>query len=254
MMTHLVGIEIEGPGVQMMLGVDIVGISLALQPGELPPFGRGKRRIEPSTEHIGDFVMLGDMTTELRALEGERGIDIVGVSPFAESAGGVISLQIETGIDRGCRRQTGGVDVVAATSEVVVGVPVVRGQDDGNVSSRFVRRHHPGEGKEASGRFRMQIVEPGSLRTGDELGLMRIGIADLVPLDAGLGVVAVWRDLHHRPGTMLVEDAEIADEFLLQSVAPEGKLIRFDRVNPELRFFTGAYPLWPDVTEQAVGK
>ena len=84
---------------------------------------------------------------------------------------------------------------------------------------------------------------------------MRVGVAVLVPRDAGLGVVAVGRDLHRGPRAVLVEPAEAADELLLAAVAPEARACtarpngRGTRpVSPDRD------PLGPGVAEQAVGE
>ena len=128
-----------------------------------------------------------------------------------------------------------GVDVVAAAAEVVVGVPGdVRGQHR-DPRRGPCRGDDPGEGElVASGRPGVEVVQPGALGGLDVLVEMRVGVAVLVPLDAGLGVVAVGRDLHRRPGPVLVEPAEAADELLLQPVAPQAELVRLDGVDAEL--------------------
>ena len=81
---------------------------------------------------------------------------------------------------------------------------------------------------------------------------VRVGVAVLVPLDAGPGIIAVGRDLHRGPRAMLVEPAEAADELLLDPISPEGELIRFDGMDPELGLLAALDPLGPRITEQAV--
>src|SRR5262249_12447903 len=51
---------------------------------------------------------------------------------------------------------------------------------------------------------------------------------------------------------VVVIPADVADELLGQTVAPEAELVRLDGVHAELDGIAGAAPLWPRVTEQPV--
>src|SRR5207244_1907059 len=88
----------------------------------------------------------------------------------------------------------------------------------------------------------------------DLLQMMRAEVAELVPLHAGLRVIAVGRDLHHGAWPMLVVPAEAAHEFLLPAVTPEFELVLLDGVNAKFRGFAGAHALGPGIPEECVGQ
>ena len=70
--------------------------------------------------------------------------------------------------------------------------------------------------------------------------MMRTQVADLVPRNAGLRVVAVGRDLHHGARAVLVVPAETADELLFPAVAPEFEFVLLDGMNAKFGLFAGA--------------
>ena len=162
-------------------------------------------------------------------------------------------MQIVPGIDRRKRGERIGVDVVAASAEVVVGVPVDVGRQHGDSGHWLGRRDDPGEGEETAGlRGGVEVVETGSFRRLDVLLMGGVGIALPVPLDAGPGVVAVGRDLHGRARTVFVVPADVPDVLLLPAVPVQCELVGFHRVHAEFGFITGADPLGPHVAQQAV--
>src|SRR5579864_5132612 len=83
---------------------------------------------------------------------------------------------------------------------------------------------------------------------------MRACVSVLVPLDAGLRIVAVRADLHGGPRPVLVVPAEIAYEFLLPPVAPEAKFVGLGGMNAEFRPFPGFHPLRPCIAQEAIRK
>ena len=149
-----------------------------------------------------------------------------------------VALQLQAGVDGRRRRQAVGVDVVAAAAEVVVGVPGdVRGQHRHRRRAAAPARRSRGTRTARPRRVRGVEVVQARLRSGAATYclMVRAGVAELVPLDAGLRVVAVGRDLHRGPRAVLVEPAEAADELLLPAVAPQLELVRLDGVDAELR-------------------
>ncbi len=83
---------------------------------------------------------------------------------------------------------------------------------------------------------------------------MGAAVAGFVPVDAGLDVVAIGRDLHHRTWSMLIEPTEHGNELFFESITPEGESVRFMRVHPKLRALARFHPFGPDISEQAIGK
>ena len=75
-----------------------------------------------------------------------------------------------------------------------------------------------------------------------------------VPLDAGLRIVSVGRDLHGGPRAVLVKPADLADELLADAISPEAQVIGLDRVNAELGLLACLQPFGPGVAEQTVGE
>src|SRR5262249_12696486 len=145
-------------------------------------------------------------------------------------------------------RQPVGVDVVAAAAEVVVGVPGDVAGDDGDGGAGRGRRDDPGEGElQPRRRGGGEIVEAAARRGGDVLLVRGADVADAVPGDAGLRVVAVGRDLHGGAGAVLVVPAESADELLVPAVAPQGELVLLDGVDAELALLAGPDTLRPGV-------
>src|SRR5205814_10036411 len=86
----------------------------------------------------------------------------------------------------------------------------------------------------------------------DVLVQVRVGVAVLVPFDAGSGVIAIGRDLHRGPRAVLVEPAQAADVLFFDPVPPETELIRLDRVHSELGLLARLDPLGPGVAEEAI--
>src|SRR5262249_3312918 len=113
----------------------------------------------------------------------------------------------------------------------------------------------PGEGEALAGRRAgVEVVQAAVRRGGDVLLVGGASVADLVPLDAGAGVIAVGRDLHGRSRTVLVVPAEAANQFLAPAVTPQRQLVLLDGVDAELALLAGADALRPGVAEQAVGQ
>src|SRR5215813_14208804 len=100
----------------------------------------------------------------------------------------------------------------------------------------------------------MEIIQSRAFGPFNDLFVVRAEIPDLVPTNAGAGVIAVGRDLHHRPRPVLIVPAKAADEFFRPAVAPQLDLERLDRMDAELGFLPAADKLRPRVAEQAVRK
>ncbi len=78
------------------------------------------------------------------------------------------------------------------------------------------------------------------------------GIAEFVPHDPGLGILAVGGDLHDGARAVFVELAQRADVLFLIAIAVEIELIGFERVHTEFGFLPGFYAFRPGVAEQFV--
>ena len=118
---------------------------------------------------------------------------------------------------------------------------------------RLSRSDDPGKAELGSlGRAGMKIVKARPLGGHDILVQGRVGVAELVPGDAGLRVIAVGRDLHRGPRAMLVKPTQAADELFLETIPPETQVIGLDRVDPELGHLASLDPLGPGIAEQAV--
>src|SRR5207247_323876 len=98
----------------------------------------------------------------------------------------------------------------------------------------------------------VEVVETRSARGGDALVMPLAAEADPVPLHSGLGVVAVRRDLFRRAGAVIVEPAEVLDQFPVPAVAPQRQLVGVGRMDAELSFLPCRDPLRPGVAEQAI--
>ena len=105
-----------------------------------------------------------------------------------------------------------------------------------------------------SGSAGVKVIQARPLRRLDVLVQERVGVAVLVPGDAGLGVVAVGRDLHRGPRAVLVKPAEAADRLLFRFRTARDSTVGLDRVDPKLGLLAGLDPLGPGVAEQAVGQ
>ena len=171
------------------------------------------------------------------------------------NSGFAVAPEVQAGVDGRRGRQLVGVDVVAPPAEVVVGVPGDVGRQHRQRRRGPRRGDDPGEREpRARGRTGAEVVQAAALGGRDVLRVRRAVVADLVPLHAGPGVVAVGGDLHRRARAVLVEPAEAADELRRPPVAPQLQLVRLDRVDAELAGLAAADPLGPGVAEQAVGK
>ncbi len=205
----------------------------------------------PPFDRIGDLLVSVDMVDRLGTVErqAERSLRVPG-----DVLGIGVSLQLQPGVDRRRGRQPVRIDVVAPPAEVVVGVPGDVGCQHCDLAARAARGHDPGERKEPPAvRARVKIIKSRPLGGRDVLCMLRVGVAVLVPLDAGLGVVAIGRDLHGRPRPVLVEPADLAATSF-PAVAPQVELVRLDRMDAELGLSHRPHPLGPGVAEQAVGQ
>src|SRR3954447_16144218 len=119
-----------------------------------------------------------------------------------------------------------GVDIIATSTKIVIGIPCHRRGKYANRRARFGGRHHPGEGEELTGfSLGMKIVKPGAFRRGSHLAEVAVAVTDFVPLYACLYIIAIGCDLHRGAGAMLVKPTQRANEFLLQPIAPKAQLI-----------------------------
>ena len=102
------------------------------------------------------------------AFEREGWIGFVRVFPDTKRPTAGIADQILAGVDGGGLWQTTRIDVVAAATVIVVGVPVVRRCEHSDSGRWNGRGDHPRKGKEpAALGFRMEIVESGAFWSGD---------------------------------------------------------------------------------------
>jgi len=106
----------------------------------------------------------------------EREGEIFGIieAPDVERAGFGVANQILAGVDGGEIGEAVGIDVVAASAEIVVGEPGVGGGEDGDLRLWFCGGDDPGEREEFAGFFALgvEVVEAGALGAGDELGVV----------------------------------------------------------------------------------
>src|SRR5437016_5950051 len=98
----------------------------------------------------------------------------------------------------------------------------------------------------------MEVVEAGTIGRADELSVVRAAPAYLVPLNTGLRIVAIRRDLQVRPRTMLVEPADQLDEFPLDPISPQAQPVRLDRMNPKLASLPAPNPFRPRIPQQPI--
>ena len=109
-------------------------------------------------------------------------------------------------------------------------------------------RNDPRQGEpQARRRLRAEVIQSGLFGSRHELLVSWAAVTDAVPLDAGLGVVAVGRDLHRGSRSMLIEPTETAHELGSPTVPPEFQVVLFDRVNAEFAGFAAPNPLRPNV-------
>ena len=240
------------PEVELGLAIEVVVDALLFEPTEEAPFGRGHMAALASGNGVGQALVLVDVVVGVGALERERGV-VVGVIGAVLAFG--IALEFEARVDSGGGREAVGVDVVGAAAEAVVGVPVDVGGEYGEFAGRFFGGDDPGEGEEAAGLVAgVEVVEPRSLRGGDDLPHGLAVVAVLVPLGAYLSVIAVGGDLHIGARAMLVEGADTADEFLVGAVAPQLEAVFDHGVNAELGALAAFDASGPHIAEQAVGE
>ena len=71
-------------------------------------------------------------------------------------------------------------------------------------------------------------------------------------MSALLSEVPVRKNLPIRLRTVLIEPADHADEFFLQSIAPQRKLILLDGMYTHFGGIATVHPLWPRVAYKAV--
>ncbi len=238
--------------VELGLGPKVVREALPFHPSEEPPLGLGQVAGRAPLDGAGELRLEGDVVDRLGAVEGEGGV-VVGAVGVVVGVG--VAVQVEAGVDRRRGRHPVGMDVVAATAEVVVGVPGDVAGQDRHRGSGGGGRHDPREGEEeAPFGGSVEVVEAAALGCGHLLRMAGAGVAVAVPLNAGLRVVPVRRQLHVRPGAVLVVPADGAHELLLAAVAEEFQLVGLVAVNAELRALAAAHPLGPGIAKQPVGE
>src|SRR5450432_3951160 len=90
-----ISIQIHRAIVHPLVRVEIVGVPLALEPCQQPPFRWRHTARQAALDRVGRFYSLRYKIAGLRAIERQRPITTIGRSPLAEAALQV-SLQILT--------------------------------------------------------------------------------------------------------------------------------------------------------------
>ena len=100
---------------------NIMSESFTLQPADQTPLGRSKMAGGSSFDRVGNLNLFRDMVDRFRTVEGQWIISLCFIIQVFRIG---ISFQFKPGIQAGCRRQVIRVNVVTASSETVVGIPV----------------------------------------------------------------------------------------------------------------------------------
>src|SRR5215469_415953 len=197
---HAVVLQIQRAVVQLRFGVQVVAIALTLQPAVQSPLRRGKVTWLPSSNGIGGLLQWQQLIEWLGSFEGQWRIRGVWMAVLGRGSQDV-ARQIHMRDDSRSAGKHGRIDVVAATSKVVVGVPRVGGGQHGQPRRWDGRRNYPGEAEEFA-----------RLTLGEEVVETRLGrrreSARLTPVDPGLRKIAIRQRLNGRARAMLVEPAQ----------------------------------------------
>ena len=248
---HTVGIQIQRTVVQLGFGVIIVIETLPLQPAEQPPLSWGLAALDASADRVGDFGIVKDVIVRLRAIEGERQELLVAPPPHAKRFPAK-TVQVLAGIHDRARRQSFGINVITAASEIVVCVPRVRGCEHGDFRLRTPRCNHPRKRERLAGwRSGPQIIEAYTIG-GRNGGPLRESA--LIPLQARLSEIAIRQQFPVRVRAVLIHPPDHAHELFLEAVPPKRQLILLGSVDPMFGPLSAPYPLRPHVAEQPVAK
>src|SRR5437763_10789815 len=95
----------------------------------------------------------------------------------------------------------------------------------------------------------MKVIKPAACRRFDDLLMQPRAV---VPLHAVLDEEAVGQELHTGTRAMIVVPADVANELLVQAIAPQPKLVCFDGMHTELHRLTTTAPLGPGVAKHRI--
>ena len=193
--------------------------------------------------------LLGHVIEQLGPIKRQRGV-VLDREVHVQVAG--VTMQILPRVDGRLGRQLLRMDVIAATAEIVVTVPVDVGRQHRDVVLGFRGSHDPRKREELTGnRPRVKVIQPRTLRADQVLPVVRIVAVSLViETNARPGVISVGSDLGGGQRAVFVVPPHRADRFLLPAITEQVESIRFGRVNPVLGFFARADALGPHVTDQ----
>ena len=130
---------------ELGFGVEVITEPLALEPTEQPPLGRQRVTLRTPLQRIVDPRFLGHVIEQFGPVERQRRV-VLDREMHVQVAG--VAMQVLASVDGRLGRELLGMNVVAATSEVVVAVPVDVGRQHRDVVFGLGRRHDPREGEE----------------------------------------------------------------------------------------------------------
>src|SRR4030095_1976355 len=133
--------------------------TLVFQPAKSSPFSRRHGTSHPALDQVGHGFVLGHEIGRIWTVE-RKGL-IRSEFPFAIVRKTVAS-QVLTRIHDGLTRHPGSLEVIAAATARVVGIPCIRARQYGDPRTRLTGRHHERETeKGAAFALDVEIVEAG---------------------------------------------------------------------------------------------
>ena len=146
-----------------------------------------------------------------------------------------ISLEIKSRIHSGSGRKFLRVDIIATPPKIIIRIPVYIRSQHCNIGTRLCRCDNPRKRKKHTRLcFGVQIIQSRSFGCCYILLVCRAGITLCIPLNTGLRIILIRRNLHRRPGAVFIVPTNWTHKLFLPPVPPQRQLVRLHRVYPEL--------------------
>jgi hypothetical protein len=98
----LIGLQVYLIVVKLMLAVEVIVVTFALQPSQEPPLGRGQVAGLATGNRVGRFGLFWHMVEGFWSLPGDGRVLLIQGTPFGIAAAEAVARQVLATVDGGC--------------------------------------------------------------------------------------------------------------------------------------------------------